>query len=174
MGLAVGAPVARAAGSGAGGVGRFVLVFFGAAFAGAAAYFVLSPAQGPAAIGASGGVSGLLARAFTHLASQRRKDIFTAVPDGVIGVWSGQPVAGICWAVCIWFRYCLASASRWLCRRRAFVSIAEARSLHKLKWLAELSDCESRGLLLHDGAGDGIVPSKPHFGGCHGNCSDTQ
>ena len=63
MGLAVGAPVARAAGSGAGGVGRFVLVFFGAAFAGAVAYFVLSPAQGPAAIGASGGVSGLLAGA---------------------------------------------------------------------------------------------------------------
>ncbi len=62
MGLALGAPVARILGS-----GRFLLVFFGAAFTGAAVYFALVPATGPPAIGASGGVSGLLAAALLCL-----------------------------------------------------------------------------------------------------------
>ncbi len=63
MGLAVGAPVARAVSGGVGGLLRFGLVFFGAVVLGSIFYFALVPADGPPAVGASGGVSGLLAGA---------------------------------------------------------------------------------------------------------------
>lgn len=64
--LTMGAPVARRQGS-----GRFVLIFLIAAVAGAATYFALRLPDGAPAIGASGGVSGILAAAFLVMAGPR-------------------------------------------------------------------------------------------------------
>jgi len=64
--LALGAPVVRRQ-SGP----RFIMIFLVAAGAGAVAFFLLRPPDGAPAIGASGGVSGILAAAFLIMAGPR-------------------------------------------------------------------------------------------------------
>ena len=64
--LALGAPVARRHGA-----RKFFLIFFAAALAGALVFFLVRGADGPPAIGASGGVCGILAGAFLLMAGPR-------------------------------------------------------------------------------------------------------
>ncbi|MEM6666805.1 MAG: rhomboid family intramembrane serine protease [Pseudomonadota bacterium] len=64
--LALGAPVARRLGS----VG-FLNIFFVSAVAGAILFFMLRPGDSPPAIGASGGVSGIMAAALLIMADPR-------------------------------------------------------------------------------------------------------
>lgn len=64
--LALGAPVARRLGS-----SRFLAVFFVAALAGAALFFLIRAPDSAPAVGASGGVSGILAGAFMLMADPR-------------------------------------------------------------------------------------------------------
>lgn len=61
--LAFGTPVARTLGRDAPGVGKWLAVFFGAVALGSIVYLVLKGPTGGAAVGASGGVSGLMAAA---------------------------------------------------------------------------------------------------------------
>jgi membrane associated rhomboid family serine protease len=62
--LAFGTPVARALGSGAAGWGKWMLVFVGSVVVGSLAYLLLNDHDATAAVGASGGTSGLVAAAF--------------------------------------------------------------------------------------------------------------
>ena len=64
--LALGAPVARRHGA-----AKFFLIFFSAALAGALAFFLVRGADSAPAIGASGGVCGILAGAFLLIAHPR-------------------------------------------------------------------------------------------------------
>lgn len=64
--LSMGAPVARRQGD-----GRFLLIFLIASAVGAATYFAIRLPDGAPAIGASGGVSGILAAAFLLMAGPR-------------------------------------------------------------------------------------------------------
>lgn len=59
--LAVGAPVARLLGQGVRGVFGFLTIFILSATGGALLYLILNIPDGPPAVGASGGVSGLMA-----------------------------------------------------------------------------------------------------------------
>jgi len=59
--LAVGSPVARLLGGGTKGIFSFLALFFLSALGGALLYFALNLPEGPPAIGASGGVSGIMA-----------------------------------------------------------------------------------------------------------------
>ncbi len=61
--LAFGTPVARTLGGEVVGVGKWLAVFFAAVIAGSLVYLVLKGQGGGAAVGASGGVSGLMAAA---------------------------------------------------------------------------------------------------------------
>lgn len=61
--LAFGTPVAQALGGGIGGAGKWMLVYLGAVIAGSAAYLALNGVDAGAAVGASGGTSGLMAAA---------------------------------------------------------------------------------------------------------------
>ncbi len=61
--LAFGTPVARSVGADPVGVGKWLAIFFGAVLAGSLAYLALQGPMGGAAVGASGGVSGLMAAA---------------------------------------------------------------------------------------------------------------
>jgi membrane associated rhomboid family serine protease len=61
--LAFGTPVARAIGEGPIGWGKWMLVFVGSVAAGSIAYLLLNDHGAPAAVGASGGTSGLIAAA---------------------------------------------------------------------------------------------------------------
>ncbi len=62
--LAFGTPVARAFGDTVTGWGRWMILFLGSVIAGSALYLALATASSPYAVGASGGVSGLIAAAF--------------------------------------------------------------------------------------------------------------
>ena len=62
--LQFGIPVARALGSGISGAGAWMLVFVASIIAGSAAYLAIQDAGAGAAVGASGGTSGLIAAAF--------------------------------------------------------------------------------------------------------------
>ncbi len=62
--LAFGTPVARALGGGAGGWLRWLAVYFGSVIAGSATYLAINDVTAAAAVGASGGTSGLIAAAF--------------------------------------------------------------------------------------------------------------
>ncbi|MDP3735958.1 MAG: rhomboid family intramembrane serine protease [Hyphomonadaceae bacterium] len=59
-----GAPVSQALGPGIAGAGKWMLVFIVSIIAGSLLYLGLQDADGPYAVGASGGVSGLIAAAF--------------------------------------------------------------------------------------------------------------
>ncbi len=61
--LAFGTPVARTLGGGPIGVGKWLAVFLGAVVVGSIFYLVLKGSTGGPAVGASGGVSGLMAAA---------------------------------------------------------------------------------------------------------------
>jgi membrane associated rhomboid family serine protease len=62
--LALGAPPARYLGGSVTGSGKWMMVFLGAVAAGSAVYVLLAGPDGPPAVGASGGVSGMFAAAF--------------------------------------------------------------------------------------------------------------
>lgn len=62
--LAFGTPVARAFGGAVTGWGLWMILFLGSVIAGSALYLALATASSPYAVGASGGVSGLIAAAF--------------------------------------------------------------------------------------------------------------
>jgi len=62
--LSFGTPVARWLGPDAPGIGKWMLLYLGAVAAGSLAYLVYNGATGVHAVGASGGVSGLMAAAF--------------------------------------------------------------------------------------------------------------
>lgn len=62
--LAFGTPVARAFGNTVTGWGLWMILFLGSVIAGSALYLALATASSPYAVGASGGVSGLIAAAF--------------------------------------------------------------------------------------------------------------
>ena len=64
--LALGAPVARRL-----GMGRFLLLFAGAVLAGAALFLLLRLPEGAPAVGASGGVSGVIAAALLQMSDPR-------------------------------------------------------------------------------------------------------
>jgi len=64
--LALGAPVARRL-----GMRGFYVLFFGSAFGGAALFFAIRLPDGPPAVGASGGVSGVIAGALLLMANAR-------------------------------------------------------------------------------------------------------
>lgn len=105
MALAVGAPVARFFGSTAAGMLRFFAVFLGAVVAGGIAHLLSHMPAGPAAVGASGGVSGLMAAALVLTQGGRvmtrsfavMAAAFTAANIALI--WAGPAVfgAGIAW-----------------------------------------------------------------------------
>ena len=61
--LAFGTPVARTLGGDPAGLGKRLLIYFGAVAVGSIVYLALQGADGGAAVGASGGVSGLMAAA---------------------------------------------------------------------------------------------------------------
>lgn len=106
--LAFGTPVARTFGGGPAGNGKWLVVFFGAVIAGSLAYLVLQGATGGAAVGASGGVSGLMAAAMliapdgtVRSPLSRGFLIFTAVfaVANVVIAFAGPYVlgAGVAW-----------------------------------------------------------------------------